>query len=369
MIMKRENCVLCESELKEFYKINSMPVFMGVLESNINVIRENMIFSECTFCGLIQIQNLIDTSLVYFNNHNTEVVGKTWQNHYLEFSKFIKNNSEGDFILEIGDPSGKLASPLKEFYKKWIIIEPNTELKNYDNVEIIKEFFDGKNPTNYKFSTIVHSHVFEHIYDPIKFLKDCNNILEYGGVTIFSIPNIKWLLENKSLPTSILHFEHTFYINKDNVKLFLNKCGFELEEIYEFSSHSLFIRARKSNNLSEVLLTKVNDKIKFMELVYFYNNKIKDINDNISNSEYYLYSAHINSQFLLKNGISKNIKGLLDKSKAKIGKKLYGYEYDILSIESIANDLNPIVVASHMGVYYEEIKNNLLEINKNVIVL
>ena len=74
-------------------------------------------------------------------------------------------------------------------------------------------------------------------------------------------------------------------------------------------------------------------------------------------------------QYMINNGISNNIKALLDKSESKIGKKLYGYDYDILSTDSISNDESPIVLASHMGVYYDEIKNNLLEINKNVIVL
>ncbi len=347
-----------------------MPAFMGVIDSNKEVIKSDMIFGECESCGLLQNINLIDPGLVYLNNHNTEVVGEIWINHYIEFSNFIKENSIGEVILEIGDPSAKLANKLKSFYGKWIIIEPNTNLQNYDNVEIIRKFFDGVNPSESEIHTIIHSHVFEHIYEPIKFLKDCNKILSENGVIIFSIPNIKWLLENNSLPTSILHFEHTYYVNNDNIELFLNKSGFKSEKIQEYKNHSLFIKAKKNNDVCrEIEYNKFYDKEKFMDLVDFFEKRIEEINSKLSDRKYYLYSAHINSQYLLNNGISLNIEGLLERSNSKIGKELYGYNYKIYSPDKILNEKNPIVVASHMGAYYEEIKRDLINVNPTVIIL
>jgi hypothetical protein len=368
--MKREECVLCSGKVSEFHRISNMPSFMGVVESNNEVIKEDMVFGECEKCGMLQNLNLLNLDIVYLNNHNTEVVGRLWEDHYHHLTEFIKKNSHGEVILEIGDPSAKLAKPLKDFYKRWVIIEPNTELQSFDNIEVVKGFFKGENPTNYDIETIVHSHVFEHLYDPVDFLNNCNKILPENGVTIFSIPNIKWMFNNNSLPGSILHFEHTYYVNEDNISLFLNKCGFELGEIYHYKNHSLFIKAIKNKKINtKINFSKVNDKFKFMNLVKYYGNKIKKINNRLNGTEYYLYSAHINSQYLLNNGLNKNIKGLLDKSKSKIGKKLYGYDYDVLSPNILSKEKNPIVLCSHMGVYFEEIKDEILEINKNSIIL
>ena len=368
--MKRKECVLCDSEVNEFYRVDNMPSFMGVVHPECKIIKEDMIVGECEKCGLLQNINLLDLELVYLNNHNTEIVGSLWEEHYVFLSNFIKKNSYGKTILEIGDPSAKLAKQLKGFYEKWVIIEPNTDLENFDNVEIVNGFFDGRNPTNYEIGTIVHSHVLEHLYSPMKFLNNCYKILPENGVTIFSIPNIKWMMENDALPGSILHFEHTYYINEDNIELFLNKCGFELNEVYQYKNHSLFIKATKNNTIDiDTDVGKFNDKFKFMKLVSRCMSKISDINQRLGSDEYYLYSAHINSQYLLNNGISKNIKGLLDKSKSKVGKKLYGYSYDVFFPSVISEEKKPIVVISHMGVYFEEIKKNILQINKNTIVL
>lgn len=369
--MKRKKCILCGSpKIDEIYKIENMPSFMGVVESNNVIIKNDMIVGECDQCGLIQNINLLDQDLVYMNNHNTEVVGETWQNHYVELCDFIKKNSVGDIILEIGDPTAKLAKNIKDNYKKWIIVEPNTTLESFENVEIIKKFFEGEKPTDDNITTIVHSHVLEHIYDPIKFLKDCNKIINDGDVTIFSIPNIKWLLENKALPTSILHFEHTYYVDDENIELFLNKSGFELNETKNYKNHSIFIKATKNSNIyNNNNIKRFDLKKSFLEIVQYYNNEIEMINDKLQDKEYYLYSAHINSQFMLNYNISKNIKGLLDKSTSKIDKKLYGYEYEIYNPNIIKNEEIPIVVASHMGVYYEEIKKDILSINKKTIII
>ena len=370
--MIREKCVLCERSIIEFYRIDNIPSFMGVINDNHNIIYNDIVFGECEYCKLLQNINLLDPNIVYLNNHNIDIIGDIWKGHYIELCDFIKENSKKDIVLEIGDPSAKLARNLKDFFKKWIIIEPNTELENFDNIEIYKEFFMGKNPTNYNIDTIIHSHVFEHIYEPINFLNNCNDILSEGGVTIFSIPNIKWLLENNALPINILHFEHTYYINEDDIELFLNKCGFNLDKIFKYKNHSIFIKASKMEKLKNKSIPKnigFKDKDKFMNLVKLYEEKIKELNIKLKDKEYYLYSAHINSQYLLFNGINKkNIKGLLDSSKTKIGKKLYGYDYDIFSPEILKNS-ESFVLTSHMGVYYEEIKENLLKINNKINII
>ena len=367
--MTRDKCVLCESQIKEIYRINEMPSFMGVVDDNDNVIKSDMIISECTKCGLIQNKELLPIELVYMNNHNTAVVGDIWIEHYIELCNFIKKNSKGDTILEIGDPSAKLAIPLKDGYKKWIIVEPNTDMESFDNVEIINEFFDGESKFDDEIGTIVHSHVLEHLYDPIRFLKDCYTLLKDGDVTIFSIPNIKWILENDGLPTSVLHFEHTYYVDDENIEYFLNKSGFKLDKIQHYKNHSLFIKAIKVDSLpsEEIPVMKLSEK--FLLLVDSYEKKISHINKELNGRDYYLYSAHINSQFMLNNGISGNIISLLDKSGDKIGKNLYGYDYNIYSPERIKNDKQPIVVASQMSIYFEEIKSNLLYINENTIIL
>ena len=55
--------------------------------------------------------------------------------------------------------------------------------------------FSKKLCENIKYDTIVHSHVIEHIYEPNKFLNLISNCLQNKQRMIFSMPNMKEMLE------------------------------------------------------------------------------------------------------------------------------------------------------------------------------
>jgi hypothetical protein len=98
-----------------------MPIFMGVNKDNRKEEILKMSFFGCLNCGEVQIKELVDLSLLYHDNHNIGVIGKIWENHYIEFSEFIKNDIKNKTILEISDPSAKIAK-LSNGFDKWYIV-------------------------------------------------------------------------------------------------------------------------------------------------------------------------------------------------------------------------------------------------------
>jgi len=58
------------------------------------------------------------------------------------------------------------------------MVEPNPLIESDEKIEITRKFFDENFKFDKKIDAIVHSQVFEHAYDPIKFLKDISNFLE-----------------------------------------------------------------------------------------------------------------------------------------------------------------------------------------------
>ena len=59
---------------------------------------------------------------------------------------------------------------------------------------MIKRLFDSKTLRKFKlkkFQLIIHSHLFEHIYDINNFLSLVHKQLDDKGLHIFSVPNIK----------------------------------------------------------------------------------------------------------------------------------------------------------------------------------
>jgi hypothetical protein len=214
---------------------------------------------------------------LYSSSHNTVSVGKLWERYFELFIKTIEKLVIGKNILEIGDPSGRIANNCHGF-SNWYIIEPNKN-KNIvfkENIHFISNFFDEKFTIDRKIEIIVHSHLFEHMYSPNSFLKKCNEILTDNGEMIFGIPNMEHICLNELSPGIGIFFEHTIFLNKENVSCMLKKNGFRIIEIIDYENHSIIYRVKKdcfidcaiSNNIcindySHLFINTIKECIKF----------------------------------------------------------------------------------------------------------
>lgn len=370
--MNRKKCVICDSEnLKDFLKIDKMPIYMGVGDDNRieNSLISEMIFCECLNCYNIQLRKLIDIELIYSHNHNIDTVGELWNNHYYSFLNFVNDGFDNKNILEIGDPSAKIAK-LTDCYNKWLIVEKNPAISSSDKIKFIESFFDDNFSIREKVDVIVHSHLFEHIYEPKKFLEKCNIILNDGGDMFFSIPDLRYFLEGDFLPNSILQFEHTYFIDEYYVKYLCSLTGFKFIKKHRYENHSVFFHLKKSDdNQFDDKTNKISDR--FLELYNNLKTKINNINSNIKNNKnVFLYGTHVTSQSYIFNGLrTDNIIGLIDSSKSKIGKSLYATDLITYSPNIIKDYNNVIVICSHMGIYKDEISKMLITINPDVILM
>lgn len=365
----RENCVLCGSKIVHKYT-TQMPVFMGTIQNIINYKISPYTICECENCGEVMIKELLDLTDVYLSNHNIDVVGDLWTNHYNDFSNFISKDVENKIILEIGDPTAKIASKVENF-KKWYIVEPNANMSNDGNIIFIDSFFDNTFNDVKDVDIIIHSHYFEHSYDPNEFLKKCNEILKEDGIMFISVPDMENLLNNEKSIASILHFEHTFYLNKEVITYLLNKNGFSIESEKNYKNHSIFYKIKKTNKLIKDIKLKISSKFDIIWDKTLTNiNVINDILGNINHNNVYIFGAHVTTQFYLYNGINeKKINGVLDNSKNKNNKILYGTNKVVYSPEIIRDMNECVVICSHTGPYYNEISNQLKSLNKKIDVI
>ena len=95
-------------------------------------------------------------------------------------------------------------------------------------------------------------------------------------------------------------------------------------------------------------------------------NKLFFKNDKSRN---FLFGAHIFSQFLIYMGLTeKNFKFIIDNSKQKQNKRLYGSELFVQKPEFIKKISNPLVLVN-AGQYQKEVESQLKKINKTVQIL
>jgi 2-polyprenyl-3-methyl-5-hydroxy-6-metoxy-1,4-benzoquinol methylase len=367
-IIQRSACLLTGAEdIEPVYSFKKFPVYLGCVDPST---ADDDLFTDMNWgcsksSGSLQLMDLLDPDVMYKMHHNPGTIGKTWQHHHETFYEFIKKHGFKN-VLEIGGASGSLVKHFIEDQEDftWSIIEPSDQ-NNIDDarVKFLQGYFED---FEFKeaFNTVVHSHVFEHVYEPLKFLEKINSILSHGDHHYISLPNLKYWLEHGY--TNALMFEHTFYVDDNILEYLLNKSGFKIVD-KTINPHSIFVYCVKSNDID---MQEPNFKyVKELYLSYVDGllTDVKQITQSIGSDKFYLFGAHIFSQMLINLGLPESqITNILDNDSKKHNLRLYGTDLIVKSPECLRGVENPVVVLRG-GVYTDEIKKSIVDVNPNVV--
>tara|TARA_Y100000356_G_scaffold45388_1_gene35651 strand:- start:780 stop:1922 length:1143 start_codon:yes stop_codon:yes gene_type:complete len=360
------------SELEFLHEFKNVPASMACTTQSVEKdIIKNQIWDICKNTGLIQLREPLPLDIVYMFPHN-DAIGKDWDSHNNNLVNFIKKYDINS-VLEIGAGSCKLAEKFLENNSGyWVGLEPNHDYKKVDieNFELVREWFDESYNLDKDYEVIVHSHILEHIYNPITFLENVRDKMSDNMLHIFSLPNFKYSLSNKF--TNQLNFEHTILLTEDIVDTLLKRVGFEIvDKGYNDGLPSVFYACKKTKKNDVKFDTQIykNNKSMFLDFVMFYQKEIENLNQKIEDfkGEIYLFGAHIFSQFLIYNGLNVNkIKNVLDNSEMKQGNRLYGTNFKVLSPKVLENKTDVAVILK-VANYKNEIKTDIVDnINKSV---
>ena len=375
MIQRPKDLVYETEDLEFLYKYEKFPSFMGCVDSSLN---EDLLFDMSWFIsrksGMIQLNPLLPLDIVYKESHFSGTIGQKWNNHHEDFSTFILKYKPKK-VLEIGGFHAILANKcLKHIECEWTIIDPNPQLTDNLKIKTIKGFFDENFSSDYEYDTIIHSHLIEHVYDINKFLLKISNILKEKSKVIFSIPDLKTMLQKQY--TNTLNFEYTYYISEDYLDFFLAKYKFKIiEKVKYIENNSIFYCIEKHDHEKLIALDtsqyKTNKRL-FLKNIKNHKKETESINKivNQSKNNVYLFGAHIFSQMLIAHGLKiKKIKNILDNDIRKQNKRLYGTNLFVKSPLILKNEKEPIVILK-AGIYNAEIKKQILtNINSKTVFI
>jgi len=375
-IQERDQCVITHKhDLEDLHGVDSFPVFMGCVSTPPQKdVRADMHWSISRSSGMIQLNKPLPLEILYPESHGSGGIGALWDQHHKAFAKFV-SKSNPHSVLEIGGAHGILAREFKQFGKvPWTIIEPNPSPVEGCEARFIKGFFDDKFTSTETYDTIVHSHVFEHIYEPDQFMQHLAGYMSKGQNLIFSLPNMREMLKRKY--TNCINFEHTVFLTETYIEFLLAKYGFRLvEKQYFREDHSIFFSTVRDASIqpSELPpnLYEENKKL-YMDFIQYHEELIADLNQKMEKMDHpiYLFGAHVFAQYLIACGLkTEKIISLLDNDPNKQGKRLYGTGL-IVQSPKILRDIDRPCVILKAGFYNQEIKEDILgNINKTVTFL
>jgi predicted SAM-dependent methyltransferase len=366
----RHRCVFTGcSDLEMLFALKDFPVYMGCVDS----LREDDMKADLSFwisrgSGSVQLNPIMDPSIVYKFSHGSGTVGKSWIEHHVQFSDFISKHEPRN-ILEIGGGHGVLA----DLYIKnnpissWITVEPNPVVRN-DKVTYVNTLFDEDFSIDAPIDAIVHSHTFEHFYDIIRITNKFWELLPENGRMIFSVPSLQLHLER--LYTNVMNFEHTVYLSEGLIDRALRNQGFIIEEKqFHKDDHSIFYSAKKvlKRTKQDYLLNNFYhlNKSSFTRWYDFHRKLVSSFNEKIRSfdGDVYLFGGHAMSQFLLAFGLDEErVGGVIDNDVTKRNKRLYGTSLVCrLPADYLVGKKNQSAVILRAGVFNQEIKEGILE--------
>lgn len=319
-------------------------------------------FMSCKSCGIVQLRELVPLNILYQEYHNDTTNSKMWQGHHDMFANFIKKYNTSKKVLEIGGYTGVLSKRLlsKEAFE-YSVLDLCEKKPNLDGVDFINgdcEVFDYSS-----FPTVIASHVFEHLYNPHKFLKQ---LAESNVQDIFiSIPNMNYLLQTNN--SCILNVEHTFYCDDQDIKNMFILYKYKCIEQYNYNTHSYFFYFKKVQEPLEKY--KINTDERLKQIIYALHKIHIDYQNCILPAKCFIAPAGVLGQkayYYLRNQDEK-ILGFLDNDPYKIGKRVYGTLKNVYNpsiLESYKNQ--PISVFLVETPYKEEIKQQYLKINPSI---
>jgi hypothetical protein len=361
--------------LEDLHTLENFPVFMGSVVGDPSAdLKADMSWSISRESGLIQLKKLLPVDILYQSQTTTGAIGETWMKHHKEFASFIQKYSPKG-ILELGGAHGVLSVEYQKYNAiPWTILEPNPAPVDGCKANFIKGFFDSKFSFEGDFDTVVHSHVFEHMYEPSEFMSHLGGYVKDGQYMIFSVPDLKSWLKKKY--TNCINFEHTVFLTDSYVEYLLAKYGFRVvEKKFIMDGHSIFYSTVRDASIKPIRLDSnlYHENLKiYQEFVDYHVELIDGLNHKMSESTrpIYLFGAHVFAQHLIAMGLdTEKIVCLLDNDKNKQGRRLYGTKFNVAPPKILASLKEPVVILK-AGVYNEEIKKDIIDnINKSTLFM
>lgn len=364
--VQRTHCIFCNETLNTTFFEKDYECYVGHYMVDIDYDNKHahkipFNIHQCSNCKTVQTKYLGDLREIYKLNHADSTGTTMMELHEVTKNMILKYKEQIHNIIEIGSSMGILADKvLDEFETNYTIIEP-CYWGNRDRKTVIRDFYENIDDSGLCSNTMIISHVFEHFYEPMKIL---TKMVENQNIEHFFLvfPDLEYYINHHAL--HVLNTEHTYYVDNDFLVHVLQSRGFKIIERQLHKNHSVlfyFQRDATMNITKEISFKNGNYSLdlfykKIFDSVTHYNkiisaNRTKNI---------YIWPASIHSLYLLIFGLHKNMKGFLDNSKHKIGKKLYGYELPIYSFDEIINENseNTIVIVNG-GVFNAEIEKSI----------
>lgn len=207
---------------------------------------------SCTSCGLLQLDYLVDPSILYQQDYlYVSSTTETGRKHYTDLAHTIVERfafPPGSLAIDIGSNVGVLLSGFKDVGMRVLGIDPApivTATAIMSGIDTIVDFFTSDLAETVlkrhgKASTITATNVFAHLHDVDDAVSGMKKVLAKDGVIVIEAPHALTMFED--LEYDQIYHQHVSYLSVRPMKSYFKQAGLELFEVEELSIHGGSLR-------------------------------------------------------------------------------------------------------------------------------
>ncbi len=313
-------CRICSNpKLTKFLTLDQMPFtdnFVSVNESAEEFLNDINVF-YCPECMVAQTQHdvVVDD---YYEDYQYSVGSSQFAREFMDIlalnikQKFFNKNDSKPRVLEIGSGDGEQLLSFKKIGFDVLGFEPSSTLckiaddKGISSIQGL--YKDGSNlllPDKFKtVDAIMLSYTFDHLPDPISFLKNASEILNKNGIIVIEIHNLELIAERNEF--CLFEHEHSIYLTESTVNSVMERLDFKVIDF-----NIVPVKNRRANSLLFAATKKSSP-------AYIDSNAVPGTPPEYKNiSKYFSISENIHSSIeRLDNFLGHNF---------SLGKKIVGY--------------------------------------------
>ncbi len=318
-VVKRKECRLCNGvSLNKFIHFNRVPFFDEVVTEELRgkEFSYPMDVYFCNDCSSVQTQHDVNIA-EYYQDYQYVASNSKFMNNYMEkLVRYCKDSlglQNNDKVMEVGSADGHLLSIFERFGADALGFEAAENLcalaKN-KGVNVVNALFTKETlhliPENFrKVQFFILLHTFDHLYDPVPFLKTVTDVLDpERGILLLEVHDLKDIYDKKE--TALFGHEHATYLHYDSMKRLLLRHGLRIVDFNFLDKKTI----RGSSML--VAATPIDSKIPNQrELSQFENSELDSLDTFLN------FQVDVMSSF-------QNVRSHIEKGK-KNGKRFIGY--------------------------------------------
>jgi hypothetical protein len=358
MTTTRKQCIFCEATTLTDLLSDEMVVPQSHVLNDTRGERAAWMpynVQRCEVCRTLQNKYLADIDVLYCKNH-VAPMGAMRMGMDAAFADMIRANTGVDGILEIGGGNGSLVDALSGTHR-YHVVDPAYTGSREGCAAVIDGYIEDVDIGAVDANTVVMSHVFEHLYEPMNVLRKLTDAIRYVYICH---PDFDSYTEVHPYTYNILHCEHTFFVDNDFIVALMERSGYRMTDRRSHAGYAVMFhferRADSSPGGGRLGAVAMNAKTtrNFENYRADMQTKVDAVNAIIRDATMpvYIWPCSVHTISLFNHGLHyAKLAGVLDNAPSKTGKYMYGFDIRCLPMDGVEEG----IVILNGGVYNKDI--------------